>query len=221
MITKDDLRKFWQPFMGEAKLCVKDMQGNVIDVAELEYHMGQDGEGKISLMIPGNVKIAATEEVLEVPEAVAKIVEATEFTFMAWVDGACHGNPGPGGWAYLIKGATGESKEAGRVEDATNQKMELTAALQALNTCHTLVKKFYGNIMAKIRIHSDSEYVVKTMLGKFNGTANRELIQDIKRLCALMEVDWVYTLRNSNDQMAYCDSWAKTASKTPGFRWQV
>jgi len=64
-----------------------------------------------------------------------------------YTDGACSGNPGPGGWAWAIE--DGESGSGGE-KDTTNQRMELRAVLEA-------VKKLDGYIA----IYSDSTYVVK------------------------------------------------------------
>ena len=63
-----------------------------------------------------------------------------------YTDGACLGNPGPGGWAWLVPG--GESDSGGE-RQTTNQRMELYAVLRALET-------FDG----ELRVHSDSAYVV-------------------------------------------------------------
>ena len=71
-----------------------------------------------------------------------------------FTDGACSGNPGPGGWAYVLRDlASGKEQEAsGYVPDTTNNRMELQAAiegLQALNTaCH-------------VELFTDSVYVGK------------------------------------------------------------
>ena len=51
-----------------------------------------------------------------------------------YTDGACTGNPGPGGWAFIIKYDNGVIKEYSGSEDyTTNNKMELTAAINAIN----------------------------------------------------------------------------------------
>ena len=50
-----------------------------------------------------------------------------------WTDGACSGNPGPGGWSFIIKYDNGETEEFnGSEKYTTNNKMELTAAIKAL-----------------------------------------------------------------------------------------
>ncbi len=73
-----------------------------------------------------------------------------------YCDGACLGNPGPGGWGYLLRVrlATGvQEKEASGAEaDTTNNRMELMAAIRGLEA---LTRP------CQVVIHCDSQYVVK------------------------------------------------------------
>ena len=58
-----------------------------------------------------------------------------ENTVVIFTDGACSGNPGPGGWAFVIKYSNGEIKEfSGSEKYTTNNKMELLASIMALRT---------------------------------------------------------------------------------------
>ena len=67
-----------------------------------------------------------------------------------FTDGACSGNPGPGGWGALLR-AGGQEKEIWGGEPATtNNRMELLAVIRALN----LLKR-----PVKVRLHTDSQYV--------------------------------------------------------------
>ena len=110
---------------------------------------------------------------------------------------------------------------AGREEDSTNQKMELRAALEALQRCVSLSISIYGKgYRPTIKIHSDSEYVVKTMNLEFNSKANLGLINQLKQLCLWMLVEWVHVPRNSSSEMELCDRLAKKASKTPNFEYR-
>src|SRR4051795_3079540 len=60
-------------------------------------------------------------------------VEAREGEVLVWTDGACRGNPGPGGWAAIVVGGGGAPVErAGGDPHTTNNRMEYTAALEAL-----------------------------------------------------------------------------------------
>lgn len=51
-----------------------------------------------------------------------------------FTDGACKGNPGPGGWGAVIRSGPHEKEISGGEADTTNNRMELTAAIRALNT---------------------------------------------------------------------------------------
>ena len=69
-----------------------------------------------------------------------------------FTDGACSGNPGPGGWAALIRWNGQEKEISGGEAHTTNNRMELTAAIEGLNS----LKKPCGVVL-----HSDSQYVIK------------------------------------------------------------
>ncbi len=66
-------------------------------------------------------------------------------------DGACSGNPGPGGWAAIIQALGVEKEISGFSPDTTNNRMELTAALQALRSL---------NRPCRVDLYSDSAYLV-------------------------------------------------------------
>jgi ribonuclease HI len=72
---------------------------------------------------------------------------------VVYTDGACLGNPGPGGWAW----ATGEDRyRSGHEEQTTNQRMEVTAALRALEV-----------LAGPVQVVSDSTYVVNCFRDKW------------------------------------------------------
>ena len=71
---------------------------------------------------------------------------------IVYTDGACSGNPGPGGWAWAVA-PTGERNDSGGESHTTNQRMELMAAYRAVEAFH--------EESCTIRIVSDSNYVVK------------------------------------------------------------
>lgn len=75
-----------------------------------------------------------------------------------FTDGSCRGNPGPGGWGVLIKNLDTGSEEILRGGDpkTTNNIMELTAVIRALEEFEVV-----DNQSPKIKIYSDSNYVVK------------------------------------------------------------
>ncbi len=70
-----------------------------------------------------------------------------------YTDGGCLGNPGPGGWAYVLH-ADGKflQEKNGSIRDTTNNRMELQAVIEALNAC----KDFQAQ---RIVINTDSQYV--------------------------------------------------------------
>jgi len=72
----------------------------------------------------------------------------------AFTDGACSGNPGPGGWGVLLRTGNQEKELCGGEKQTTNQQMELQAAVEALKA---LTRP------CRITIISDSKYVVKGM----------------------------------------------------------
>ena len=68
-----------------------------------------------------------------------------------FTDGACRGNPGPGGWAAILE-IDGESRElSGAAPDTTNNRMELTAAIEGLGATPD---------GATVEVISDSKYVI-------------------------------------------------------------
>ena len=69
-----------------------------------------------------------------------------------YTDGACSGNPGPGGWAALLRYGLREKELTGGVSKTTNNRMEMTAALEALNSLKT---------PCQVDFYSDSEYLRK------------------------------------------------------------
>ena len=89
-----------------------------------------------------------------------------------FTDGACSGNPGPGGWAYILRhGATGkEIESSGGEEQSTNNRMEMTAVIRGLEA----LKR-----PTRVEIVSDSIYVLNGLSDwlpkwKLNGWRRRE-----------------------------------------------
>ena len=69
-----------------------------------------------------------------------------------YTDGACRGNPGPGGWAALLRSGTHERELSGAETQTTNNRMELTAVIRALEALRRPVRA---------RVYSDSQYVCR------------------------------------------------------------
>lgn len=73
---------------------------------------------------------------------------------MLYTDGACSGNPGPGGWAYVLKhpGSGKVREDSGGQADTTNNQMELTAAIRGLQALKS---------PCRVELYSDSKYVLQ------------------------------------------------------------
>jgi ribonuclease HI len=114
-----------------------------------------------------------------------------------YTDGACRGNPGPGGWGVIMRyGERVKEFCGGEASPTTNNRMELTAAIEALERLRRSVK---------VRLHTDSTYVrdgiTKWLRGwRRNGwqTAERRPVKNVdlwQRLAAAVErhdVEWIW-----------------------------
>lgn len=72
-------------------------------------------------------------------------------TVEIYTDGACSGNPGPGGWGAILRYKETEKELSGGAADTTNNRMELTAVIEAL----ALLKE-----SCVVELYSDSKYVI-------------------------------------------------------------
>lgn len=81
-----------------------------------------------------------------------------------FTDGACSGNPGPGGWGAIIRMGAHEKELSGGEKTTTNNRMELTAALMALSA---LTKP------CRVTLYTDSQYVAKGMTEWIGGWLRR------------------------------------------------
>jgi len=112
----------------------------------------------------------------------------------AFTDGACSGNPGPGGWGVLLRMGGHEKELCGGETDTTNQRMEMQAAIEALKA----LKK-----PCAITICSDSKYVIKGISEWIHGwkkngwknaakkpVSNQDLWQELDALVAQHDVRW-------------------------------
>jgi ribonuclease HI len=90
---------------------------------------------------------------------------------LVYTDGGCSGNPGPGGWAYVILGPAKEgpggpapeirAEESGGEPATTNNRMELLAVISALKKAKLLLDSENNNSIIKIIVYTDSQYVQK------------------------------------------------------------
>ena len=90
--------------------------------------------------------------------------------FDIYTDGSCSGNPGPGGWAAVIEHDGEKSRLSGGERSTTNNRMEIMAAIKGLEAAPP---------GATAVIHSDSEYLVKTMTKGWKRNVNRDLWEQL------------------------------------------
>ena len=120
-----------------------------------------------------------------------------------YTDGACSGNPGPGGWGVLIVSGKNRIELLGGERDTTNNRMELMAAIKALE--ETSEKE-------PVRLHTDSQYVKNginqwIISWKRNGwktaskkpVKNKDLWQTLDALTQNRNIDWRWVKGHSGD----------------------
>lgn len=125
-------------------------------------------------------------------------------TILIYCDGSSLGNPGPAGWGVVLQGKE-VTEGCGALGDTTNQVAELTAAIRALEATEV------GSV---IRLHSDSEYVIKGMsnwirgwlrngwkTAKGNPVSNRELWESLHELASQRTVAWKWVKGHSGDPL--------------------
>ena len=111
-----------------------------------------------------------------------------------FTDGACKGNPGPGGWGALLRMGSHEKELSGGESDTTNNRMEMTAAIKALAA---LIEP------CAVDLYSDSNYLVEGMTHWIHGwqkrgwkTANKkpvlneDLWRELLEVSSRHEVNW-------------------------------
>jgi ribonuclease HI len=111
-----------------------------------------------------------------------------------YTDGACRGNPGPGGWGALLKSDKSKKELSGAEPATTNNRMELTAVIRALEALKRPVQA---------RLYTDSEYVRRGITEwlpawKSRGwrtadrqpVKNQDLWQQLDELAARHEIEW-------------------------------
>lgn len=132
-----------------------------------------------------------------------------------YTDGACSGNPGPGGWAAVLRYGDHIKEIAGGEEQTTNQRMELQAAIEALSA----LKR-----PCRVRLYSDSAYLINAFRERWfdrwlqNGwrnakgdpVENRELWERLLALARVHTVEWIKVQGHAGDEWnERCDKLAK------------
>jgi ribonuclease HI len=134
-----------------------------------------------------------------------------------FTDGGCSGNPGPGGWAFVaLDNGKVLSYSSGGEALTTNNKMELTAVINALKTCQTMGVK-------TVSISTDSQYVKNGITAwiynwKRNGwktaskdpVKNKELWIELDTLRNNFEINWIWVKGHAGiEYNEMCDSLVK------------
>ena len=141
-----------------------------------------------------------------------------------YTDGACIGNPGPGGWAAVLL-IEGNKKEIfGGEKLTTNNRMELTATIKAIEYC--IEKEDVQPSLKQIQIYTDSTYVkegitvwIKTWEKNNWKTADKKNVKNVdlwkklKELVKFHQIDWNWIKGHSEDPMNdLADKLAKKAT---------
>jgi Ribonuclease HI len=126
-------------------------------------------------------------------------------TVIIHTDGACSGNPGPGGWGAILQFGQHRKELKGGAPLTTNNKMELTAAIEALNA---LTRP------CKVEIHTDSQYVKNGVQGWIHGwkrngwkTADKKPVKNVELWQALDEatrrhdISWHWVKGHNGDEL--------------------
>ena len=111
-----------------------------------------------------------------------------------FTDGACKGNPGPGGWGVLLRAGKHEKELSGSEPQTTNNRMEMTAVIRGLNA---LIEP------CQVQLYTDSKYVVEGITKWVHGwkrkgwinaskqpVRNADLWHDLIEAAARHEISW-------------------------------
>ena len=113
-----------------------------------------------------------------------------------FTDGACKGNPGPGGWGALLRFGETEKELCGGERTTTNNRMELLAVIRALESL---------NRRCVVKVHTDSQYVQKGISEWIIGwkkrgwktadkkpVKNEDLWRELDQLASQHDVEWLW-----------------------------
>ena len=121
-----------------------------------------------------------------------------------YTDGACSGNPGPGGWAAILRYGDLEKEISGGEKEATDNRMEVQAALEALRAL---------NRPSRIRFHTDSAYLLNGATSwlkdwkrrdwkrKHGQLQNIDLWKEKDFELARHQIDWVWVKGHAGNPM--------------------
>lgn len=135
-----------------------------------------------------------------------------------FTDGACSGNPGPGGYGAILKYRRQVKEISGCETETTNNRMEMTAIIEALRQ----LKR-----PCKVKVTTDSSYVVKGMTEWLPGwvrrkwlnsqkkpVLNRDLWEELIKLNQAHQISWIWTKgHDGHQENERCDQLARDAIK--------
>ena len=141
-----------------------------------------------------------------------------------YTDGACIGNPGPGGWAAVILTDNNKKEIFGGEKLTTNNRMELMATIKALEYCSQIDEKQLS--LKQIKIFTDSKYVkdgITVWINKWEknnwktadktNVKNIDLWKKLKDLAKSLSIEWNWIKGHSDDLMNdLADKLAKEAT---------
>lgn len=133
-----------------------------------------------------------------------------------FADGACSGNPGPGGWGTILRSGMHEKELSGYEAETTNNRMELTAAIAGLEA----LKR-----PCRVRLTTDSEYLKRGMTEWVTGwirrdwknsqkqpVANRDLWERLVELSNRHQIEWHWVRGHAGHaENERCDALARAA----------
>jgi ribonuclease HI len=133
---------------------------------------------------------------------------------VVYTDGGCSGNPGPGGWAYIVQWDSETLRASGAEAATTNNRMELRAVIEALGAVAA------RGLAGTIAVHTDSTYVkngITQWIDRWerNGwrtstkepVKNRELWQRLRELAKRLPVGWHWVLGHAGVELnEACDA---------------
>ncbi len=159
------------------------------------------------------------ELLLPKPVERAELRPSRHEPILIFTDGACQGNPGPGGWGAIIMPAGGQVRElSGGARNTTNNQMELTAAIEALKSVP---------VPSRVTLTTDSQYMQKGITlwihsWKRNGwrtsdkkpVKNADLWRALDALNQQHEVEWQWVKGHAgHPENERCDELARLAIK--------
>ena len=122
-----------------------------------------------------------------------------------WTDGACSGNPGPGGWGAILKSGNKVKELSGGEPHTTNNRMELLAAISALEA----LKR-----PCEIDLHTDSQYLRQGVMSWMHGwkrngwrtadkkpVKNEDLWRRLDEATQHHEIEWRWVKGHAGDEM--------------------